>query len=47
MIDQENKIRKIEDQYDHLKSSYETKLTEVDQEKLDLGKELDEAASKN
>lgn len=45
--DQENKIRQIEGQYDQLKSSYESKLAEVDQEKLDLGKELDEAANKN
>ena len=40
-------IKKIEDQYDQLKSSYESKLTELDREKLDLGKELDEAATKN
>lgn len=47
MADQEDKIRQIEGQYDQLKSSYESKLAEVDQEKLDLGKELDEAANKN
>ena len=47
MLDQESKIKKIEDQYDELKRSYESKLTELDREKLDLGKELDEAATKN
>lgn len=47
MIDQESKIKQVEKQYDQLQSTYESKIKELDQEKMDLGKELDDAAAKN
>lgn len=47
MIDQESKIKHVEKSYDQLKATYESKIAELDQDKMDLGKELDEAALKN
>ena len=46
-IDQENKIQQVEQSYDKLKATYEAKIAELDQDKIDLGKELDDAALKN
>ena len=47
MIDQENKIKQVEQSYDQLKATFESKITELDHEKIELGKELDDAAHKN